>query len=426
MSRAKGHSPFMASGTWTVLCLTHPGLEGLAIEEIKALCTLSEANSDEPGVVAAALSKPEDVVRLCYGTRLFESVVLELARAEFPEKDAEALLSGLVKRSGISAWLSGRTFKVSCIKSFSQQDADDVLEVPPSKEMAGLAGAAILAACPEAKVKLEGPEVMVQLVYLKGALALSLDLCGFDLSKREYRVFDHSHAVRATVAAAAFALAHWEQKQVLVDPLGKAGILIIEAALAASQQPVHHFKKDKFLVTRLGGPFTKALVQKGMEALDGGVQEIGQTLCHQDQSQRFVAAAKKNAKIAGVDKLIRFSRTEVSWLDLRFKERTVSAVLTQVPMPGKNNARKDIEEMLAELFYQAAYVLAESGAVVLICPDSAIAKTGAEKHGFILERELAIYQGMLPLVLQRWVSGKPKKKGRRPGSACQHPSPQAG
>lgn len=426
MSRAKGHSPFMASGTWTVLCLTHPGLEGLAIEEIKALCTPLTAGSDEPGVVAAALNKPEDVVRLCYGTRLFESVVLELARAEFPKKDAEALLSGLVKRSGISTWLSGRTFKVSCIKSFSQQDADDVLEVPPSKEMAGLAGAAILAACPEAKVKLDDPEVMVQLVYLKKALVLSLDLCGFDLSKRDYRIFDHSHAVRATVAAAAFSLAHWEQKQVLVDPLGKAGIIIIEAALAASKQPVHHFKKDKFLVTRLGGPFTKALVQKAMETFDGRAQNIDQTLHHQDQSQRFVAAAKKNAKIAGVDKLIKFSRTEVSWLDLRFKERTVSAVLTQVPMPGKNNARKDIEEMLAELFYQAAYVLTESGAVVLICPDSAIAKTGAEKHGFILEREFAIYQGMLPLVLQRWVSGKPKTKSRRPGGAPQHPSSQAG
>lgn len=407
-----------------MLCFTCPGLEGLALDEIKALCTPLTAGSDEPGVVAATLAKPEHAVRLCYGTRLFESVVLELARAEFPEKDPEAFLSGLVKRSGISTWLSGRSFKVSCTKSFSQQDADDVLEVPPSKEMAGLAGAAICAACPEAKVKLDGPEVVVQLVYLKGALALALDLCGFDLSKREYRVFDHSHAVRASVAAAAFALAQWKQKQILVDPLGKAGILVIEAALAASGRQVHRFQKDRFLLMRLGGQFTKALVRKAMKALDDREREMGQSLYHQDQSQHFVAAAKKNAKIAGVDKLIRFSRTEVSWLDLRFKEHTVSVVLTQVPMPGKSNARKDIEEMLAELFYQAAYVLAESGAVVLICPDSAIAKTGAGRHGFILERELNIYQGMLPLVLQRWVAAK--RKGRRPKSPLPALSPQAG
>ncbi len=127
-----------------------------------------------------------------------------------------------------------------------------------------------------------------------------------------------------------------------------------------------------------------------------------------------LAAAKKNAKIAGVDKLIKFSRTEVSWLDLRFEENTVVAILTQVPTPGKSIARKEIEEMLAELFYQAAYVLEKKGAVVLICPDSAIAKKGAEKHGFTLERELNIYQGMLPLVLQHWIL---RKRTHRPKSS---------
>ncbi|MCK4714482.1 MAG: hypothetical protein KAT35_02830, partial [Candidatus Aenigmarchaeota archaeon] len=363
----------------------------------------------------ATVIKPEQVVQLCYGTRLFEKVVLELSRVQFQAipttNDAEQLLSHLVKKAGVSKWVSGRTFRVSCIKSFAQHDVDDSHDVVPSLEMVGLTGAAILAACPKTKVKLENPEVIVQLIYLKKALVLSLDLCGFELSKREYRIFNHSRAVRGTVAAAAFSLTQWKKGKILVDPLGKAGVLLIEAALAASKRPVHYFQKDKFLITRLGRPFTKQVVQRVMKAVDKKARKIDPTLYYQDQSQRFVAAAKKNAKIAGVDKFIKFSRTEVSWLDLRFEENTVAVILTQVPTPGKNNARKEIEEMLAELFYQAAYVLEKKGAVVLICSDSAISKKGAEKHCFTLERELNIYQGMLPLVLQRWI---PRKSSRRP------------
>ena len=419
----------MAHAKLTVLGFTHPGLEELAIDELKVLCRPIRAGSDEPGVVRATVIKPEQVIQLCYGTRIFERVVLELARVPFQEipvtKDAEQFLSHLVKKANISKWLSGRTFRVSYIKSFAQHDVDDSLDVVPSQEMVGLVGAAILAACPEAKVKLENSEVIVQLIYLKKALVLSLDLCGFDLSKREYRIFDHSRTVRGTIAAAAFTLTQWKKGKILVDPLGKAGILLIEAALVASKKPVHYFQKERLLIARLHKPFTGQMLQRVMKAVDRKVGKIDRTLYYQDKAQRFVAAAKKNAKIAGVDKFIKFSRTEVSWLDLRFEENTVAVILTQVPTPGKSDSRKEIEEMLAELFYQAAYVLKKNGVVVLICPDNTIAKKGAEKHGFTLEHELNIYQGMLPLVLQRWVSVKSKRKSRPPKTPRRSPSPQA-
>jgi len=117
----------MAHAKLTVLGFTHPGLEELAIGELKVLCRPIRAGSDEPGVVRATVIKPEQAVQLCYGTRIFEKVVLELARLPFQTfpatNDAEQFLSQLVRKAGISGWLSGRTFRVSCIKSlFEKRD----------------------------------------------------------------------------------------------------------------------------------------------------------------------------------------------------------------------------------------------------------------------------------------------------------------
>ncbi len=393
----------------SLLCFTHPGLGELALSEVKGLCRGSKPSIQEQGIIAVELPKPQDVVAVCYGSRLFERVVLELCRQDLEDFSQQylAILHKLVEKANLSSWLSGKTFKVSCIRSNVLSAQPD--DWPLTQELAGEAGAAILSRCLDTKVKLEEPDVVVQLVLLKEEIVLSLDLCGFDLGKRDYRVFEHSRSVKATVGAAVFYLAGWKSGKTFVDPHGRGGILVIEAALAASKQPVHYFQKDKFLLRRLGGPFTHTLIQKMMSALDKKAAKLKDTLYYQDPSQRFVAAAKKNAKIAGVDKSIKFSRTEVSWLDIRFEKKQVDVIMTQAPTPGKSNSRKEVEAMLTEHFYQADYVLKKAGAMVLICSDALLAYPGAKKHGFVLEQELPIYQGMLPLTLQRWVR---KKKAR--------------
>ena len=40
-------------------------------------------------------------------------------------------------------------------------------------------------------------------------------------------------------------------------------------------------------------------------------------------AMKFVVFARKNAKIAGIDKQINFSRVDIEWLDLKFKKNSV-------------------------------------------------------------------------------------------------------
>ena len=46
---------------------------------------------------------------------------------------------------------------------------------------------------------------------------------------------------------------------------------------------------------------------------------------------KFVSFAKKNAKIAGVDKQINFSRCDLQNLDIKFKENEVDRIVTHLP-----------------------------------------------------------------------------------------------
>lgn len=393
-----------SAGRLRALAFTLAGIEQLALAECSALCPQARASVEEPGVLSIELPSPVDAVRLCYGSRLLEGVMLECGRvpSEYPLEHHEAFSSALAESAMLAPWLKDRTFKVVCSLSPTLSLSSSKNDVP-TMELAGELGAAVLSRCASAKARMENPDVLVKAAFLAKSAALGIDLCGFDLSRRDYRVFDHSRSVRSTVAAAASSLARVPQKGLVMDPFGRAGVVLIEAALASSGRPVHAFQKERFLLLRLASPFSKEESLRVMDTMDSAVLPAESRFSYQDPSQHFVAAAKKNAKLAGVDKAISFSRTEVSWMDLRFKEGEVGAIITHIPTPGKTLSEKEVHELLSELFYQAAYVLAPHAPVALISPDAVLAKPAAEKHGFRLDEELPLYQGMLPLTLQRWV-----------------------
>ena len=386
------------------LAFTLAGIERLALAESMALCPKAHVAVEEPGVLSLDLPTPADAVRLCYGSRLLEGVMLECGRipAEYPLEGTEAFSSSLAESATLAPWLKDRTFKVVCGLSPSLSLSSTKSDVP-TQELAAELGAAVLSRCASAKVRMENPDVLVKAAFLSKSAALGIDLCGIDLSRRDYRVFDHSRSVRSTVAAAASSLARIPSKGLVVDPFGRAGVVLIEAALAAARLPVHAFQKEKLQLLRLAAPFSREESLSIMEKMDSAASPLDARFHYQDPAHHFVAAAKKNAKLAGVDKALSFSRTEVSWMDLHFKEGEVAAIITHIPTPGKTLSAKEAGEILSELFYQAAYVLAPHAPIVLISPDAVLAKPAAEKHGFKLEEELPLYQGMLPLTLQRWV-----------------------
>ena len=63
---------------------------------------------------------------------------------------------------------------------------------------------------------------------------------------------------------------------------------------------------------------------------------------------KYVDFLKKNAKIAGVDKHINFSRVELEWLDIKFKKESIDRIITNPPISKNANLDKVYNEFFSD------------------------------------------------------------------------------
>ena len=110
---------------------------------------------------------------------------------------------------------------------------------------------------------------------------------------------------------------------------------------------------------------------------------------------KFVDYAKKNAKVAGVDKIINFSRVELEWLDLKFKKSSVDRIITVPPSSKSSN----LERIYNEFFYQSRYILKKDGSISVIARLPELLKRHAERHDFSVAKEKQIWSGQQKLMI---------------------------
>jgi len=179
----------------------------------------------------------------------------------------------------------------------------------------------------------------------------------------------------------------------LLDPFCRAGTITIEAALFASKTPVNYFSKDKFLFLKLK-KFRDYDFDRFFEEEDKKIrQKIKAKITAADQSFQAVSSAKKNAKIAGVEKTINFSRKQPEWLDTKFREHEIGMIVSFPPQKGKSLPEKAAAKIYNELFYQADYILKKEGIVTLLLKETSAAEAEAKKYGFNIKSKRKIMQG---------------------------------
>ena len=115
-----------------------------------------------------------------------------------------------------------------------------------------------------------------------------------------------------------------------------------------------------------------------------------------DNSMKFVQYAKKNAKIAGIDKQLNFSRVDVEWLDIKFKKGSVDKIAADMPALSKYN--KDIEKAYKELFYQSDYILKKDGILVVLVRDLSLIKGLCAEYNFKTIEQRKVYSGKQELL----------------------------
>ncbi|MBI2145539.1 RNA methyltransferase [Candidatus Woesearchaeota archaeon] len=155
-------------------------------------------------------------------------------------------------------------------------------------------------------------------------------------------------------------------KQFLFDPFTRSGSFAIEEALFSSGFPVNYYGKGAILsrLQKLPG-FSKVSLPDYVSKKSPRPKILSSS-----QSMQDVRFAEKNAKLAGVNKLIRFSRLDIEWLDAKLDDKSVDLVLSYPPQFGSDNfaagANARLEKTFDTFFDHATFFLKKAGNVFFV------------------------------------------------------------
>jgi 23S rRNA (guanine2445-N2)-methyltransferase / 23S rRNA (guanine2069-N7)-methyltransferase len=162
-------------------------------------------------------------------------------------------------------------------------------------------------------VRLERPDIRIN-VHIFGSLAvLGLDLSGESLHRRGYRVEAGTAPLKESLAAAVIALSGWTGETMLMDPLCGSATLLIEAALIYSDSAPGLGRSYYGLLGWAGHreKIWSALIEEAVEREEAARTKPWPELIGYDGDQAAVRSARKNISRAGLDDRIMVSRREL-------------------------------------------------------------------------------------------------------------------
>jgi len=373
------------------ITITHKGIEDIAALEVKEIIKVSAETKET--VVLFEPKKMIDLCTLAYKAQSIIKVIYLFDEFKIQTSFNETLktIEKRIRKINFNEWLDkNKSFKVLCRHltndNFSSQDIE--------KET----GAFIIDNIKERKkykqkVDLENPDLIFYVYIFNERCYLGIDFCGFDLSKRDYKVFSSASDIKGTIAYSLLRIAGYKKEKKLLDPFCSSGIIPIEAALY-NKGSVNYYRKDDFAFLKLK-PFKKQNFEQFFTRLNKKEDKNKPLIFASDQQLYHIRSAKKNAKIAAINKDIEFSRADLEWLDTRFDKNEIDLIVTK-PMFSKYDLKRT-KKTYDEFFYAAKYILSEKGKIILISRGRGLIKESAEKHGFKVTNERIVWQGQQEL-----------------------------
>ena len=154
------------------------------------------------------------------------------------------------------------------------------------------------------------PDLRINVHLVRNRCTVSLDSSGTPLDRRGYRLARREAPLRETLAAALVLLTEWDGTVPLTDPMCGAGTIPIEAAMMAARRAPgllgreFGFNRWPSFDARLWREVVDEARGKALEALPAPV--VGS-----DISAAALATALKNARSAGVDRLVMWQKSDM-------------------------------------------------------------------------------------------------------------------
>ena len=158
-----------------------------------------------------------------------------------------------------------------------------------------------------------GSDYPVRVFIYKDEVTAALDTTGDSLHKRGYRRMKVKAPIAENLAAGLIMLTPWQPGRVLVDPFCGSGTFLIEAALmSANIAPglFRHFIAEDWTEI-IPSTYWAEAREEARDMIDLSVET---DLQGYDIDPAAIAAARENARLAGVEKLIHFQTRPISAL----------------------------------------------------------------------------------------------------------------
>jgi len=312
------------------IALTNKGIEDICALEIKEILNITSKQHDSYVEFEA---EEKEIIKLCYMGRTITKIILIV---------------------DVDSWIKGKTFAVT-------SENRDIIEAIADK-------------INEGTVDLKNPDITVHAI---DEAKYGIDMTGEDLSKRDYRVFLGPESLKGNIAYALLRITGYTGKEKLLDLNCRSGIIPIEAALYTQNKSVNHYDKDKFYFLKIKPDYLEYMEQLDKQIID----EIPSEIHCADAKIVNINAAKKNSKIAGIIKKIKYSRMDLKDVDLKYDK--IDMIIT---MPETGTEK--------EVMKQAGIILTPNGKITLIARKGIdILKKEAVANKLNLTEERKVMQG---------------------------------
>ena len=248
----------------------------------------------------------------------------------------------------------------------------------------------------------DGAAYPVRVFLKKDVVTVGIDTSGVSLHKRGYRKMTVKAPITETLASALIMLTPWNKDRILVDPFCGSGTFPIEAAMMAAD--IAPGMNRSFLAEEWKHLVPRKCWYDAMDEANDLVDLSVQTdIQGYDIDPEALKAARANAKMAGVDKLIHFQQRAVK--DLRHP-KPYGFIITNPPYGERLEEKENLTQLYREI--GESYERLDKWSMYLI--------TSYEKAendiGRKADKNRKIYNGMLKTYYYQFLGPRPPKKNR--------------
>lgn len=245
-----------------------------------------------------------------------------------------------------------------------------------------------------------GNEYPIRVFFNKDEVTIALDTTGESLHRRGYRRLTSKAPITETLASALIMLTPWKGDRILLDPFCGSGTFPIEVAMiAANIAPGmnRNFTAEKWtnLIPK------KEWYEVINEANDLVNLNIKTDIQGSDIDANVVRAARENAAMAGVEKLIHFQQKPVNVVS---HSKKYGFIITNPPYGERIEEKKNLPELYAQI--GDLYKKLDSWSAYII---TAYDKTENDM-GLCATKNRKIYNGTMKTYLYQFEGPKPPKR----------------